>query len=164
MSKVHDKLSACAEHGGAITITMEEARELLTQLRTVLRRTEKLVIDGEEREFSLPTAIGLTLNDYQQASLRTMQYDIKDPILFCSTMLSSEVGEVQGLIQKHFWQGHPLNHEKVKEEAGDVLWAQSGLMWLLGQQLGDVAVSNVRKLMKRYPDGFTSVRSIGRAD
>lgn len=68
------------------------------------------------------------------------------------------------IIKKHIGHGHPLDTEKVHKELGDVLWYVAVLARRIGSTLEDVAASNVEKLRKRYPEGFSSERSINRKD
>ena len=62
---------------------------------------------------------------------------------------------------------HPLDdatRDKIAKEIGDILWYCSMAARGLGLGLAEVAEMNVEKLKKRYPDGFTSERSLNRPD
>lgn len=69
--------------------------------------------------------------------------------------IAGEAGEVADLLKKHFFQGKPENNDKLCEELGDVLWYLSDLARLHGLSLSEVAAFNLRKLRRRYPNGFT---------
>ena len=52
----------------------------------------------------------------------------------------------------------------LKEELGDVLWYCAETASALGLQLDDVAANNIHKLEMRYPEGFSSERSVNRGE
>lgn len=78
--------------------------------------------------------------------------------------LAGECGEVVDLIKKHQHHGVELNREKILQEAGDVFWYLQYLCLVLGVQLDDIAIQNVRKLRLRYQNGFNTKDSIERKD
>jgi len=77
--------------------------------------------------------------------------------------LTGESGEVADHIKKHLGHGHPLDMDSLRKELGDVLWYVAELSTTLGIDLGEVAQGNVDKLLARYPDGFSTKRSLNRA-
>ena len=112
------------------------------------------------------THADLTLNDYQQFALRTMAdptYNEKN-IAVLSLGLTGESGEFADNVKKVLGHGHQLDKDKLIKELGDVLWYAAGLATVLGVSLGEVAQRNVDKLKARYPEGFSSERSINRTD
>lgn len=78
--------------------------------------------------------------------------------------LSGEVGEVNDMLKKYMWHDHPLDMEHFKKELGDVMWYLATLANEFEISLDDVLEENVEKLRKRYPDGFSSERSINREE
>ncbi len=78
--------------------------------------------------------------------------------------LTGEAGEVADLIKKHIGHGHPLDKTKTAKELGDDFWYIAVLACRIGYTLEDIARMNVAKLMARYPEGFSSERSINRKD
>ena len=50
------------------------------------------------------------------------------------------------------------------EELGDVLWYCAELACGLGVTLEEVAMKNIGKLRRRYPEGFSAERSINREE
>lgn len=106
-------------------------------------------------------SVGISANDYQQAALRTANPECRN-IENCGLGLCGESGEVADIIKKHTFQGHPLDKERIKKELGDVAWYMAVLADVLGFSLSDVLETNVEKLRKRYPDGFSTERSINR--
>lgn len=111
----------------------------------------------------------VTLNDYQRAALRTAQVDAADPLSALALAsdalgLTGEAGEVADIIKKRVGHGHPLDSYEVMKELGDVLWYLAVLSHRIGCSLEQVAVANVEKLKARYPEGFSSERSINRRE
>lgn len=106
----------------------------------------------------------MDIDTYQRLAARTIakglsREDVERHALYG---LAGEVGEVLSLFQKEL-QGHGLDHEHLKRELGDVLWMVSELASAEGWSLSGVAMVNVEKLRKRYPEGFESERSLHRA-
>lgn len=75
---------------------------------------------------------------------------------------AGEAGEVEELFKKLAYQGHPLKMSDVLEEMGDTLWYLSYLASVLGVSLGYIARNSVRKVWGRYPEGFSTERSLNR--
>ena len=103
-------------------------------------------------------------NEYQKSAMRFLNPELgKDRVLCNAVMgLCGESGEVTDLVKKHFFQGHELDRDKMAEELGDVAWYLAETCEILGLNLSDVLQGNIEKLAKRYPDGFSSERSIHR--
>lgn len=103
-------------------------------------------------------------NEYQKSAMRFLNPELdKDRVLCNAVMgLCGESGEVIDLVKKHFFQGHELDRDKMAEELGDVAWYLAETCEVLGLNLSDVLQGNIAKLAKRYPDGFSSERSIHR--
>lgn len=111
--------------------------------------------------------IGMTLNEYQRAALRTAtvnEANRLDALGLARDALgvAGEAGEVADLVKKHVGHGHALDADKVKKELGDVLWYVAVLAHRAGFTLETVAEANVAKLRARYPDGFDPERSKNR--
>ena len=105
----------------------------------------------------------MTGNEYQQLAARTINKHLTDRGLEKHALhgMVGEIGEIHSLYQKYY-QGHPLSEEALKEELGDLLWFVSEFATSKGWALEDVMESNIEKLRKRYPDGFSSERSLNR--
>lgn len=99
-------------------------------------------------------------NDYQLEALRTAgdNPDLLNGILG----LCGEAGECAEVVKKNLFQGHPMNKEHLASELGDVAWYLAVSAYCLGYSLEDVFRINIRKLRKRYPEGFDSDHSIHR--
>ncbi len=79
--------------------------------------------------------------------------------------LSGESGEIADHVKKILYHGHPLDDEtrdKIAKELGDILWYCAIGAKGIGMSLAEIAVMNVDKLRKRYPDGFSTEQSLNR--
>lgn len=105
-----------------------------------------------------------TFNEYEVAASKTANMKLP-PEMRVATFamgLAGEAGEVVDILKKHLGHGHPLDKEKLKKELGDVLWYIAALALANDLHLEDIANANVAKLKERYPEGFSSERSINR--
>ena len=100
---------------------------------------------------------------YQACARRTSNtYISTDKIQNALLGLPGEVGELCDHFKKHKFQGHAFDRDHMIEEAGDVLWYLSELADGLDISLEDIAIRNIEKLARRYPDGFDPERSMHR--
>lgn len=108
----------------------------------------------------------MNINEYQEKARRT-----KNPAVsgWASAMeaalgIGSEAGEIIGIIDAWQFRGHELNKAALVNEMGDLLWYLCEMCDYAGVQLADVAENNIRKLERRYPQGFTADLRRGRVD
>ena len=107
----------------------------------------------------------MTINEYQEKALRTAGGYQGDSLLLNGVMgLCGESGECIDIVKKTMFQGHPLDREHLAEELGDVAWYLAVTAKGLGYDLESIMQRNVDKLMKRYPDGFETERSMHREE
>lgn len=104
----------------------------------------------------------MKLNEYQEAAMRTASNQYKRDIIPSALSLAGETGEYVDLIKKECYHGHNYNPEKRKLELGDILWSLAAACEANGTTLNEIAIMNIDKLSKRYPQGFTSEDSINR--
>ena len=106
----------------------------------------------------------MTINEYQTLAMTTLNKELtNDQVLLNGVMgLCGESGEVIDIVKKHISQGHVLNKEKLIEELGDVAWYLAETAYALGVDLESVLQSNIDKLKKRYPEGFSVEKSVNR--
>lgn len=78
--------------------------------------------------------------------------------------MCGEAGEFADCVKKHLHQGHALDHAKLVKEAGDVLWYIALACQALGVSMEGVALANIEKLRKRYPESYSHADSINRKD
>ena len=108
----------------------------------------------------------MTANEYQRQALRTLNpaLDRRDVLINGVMGLCGEAGEAIDIVKKHLAQGHELDREGLIKELGDVAWYLAETAWALDVPLEAVLQRNLDKLRARYPEGFDSERSIGRAE
>ncbi len=106
----------------------------------------------------------MEVNEYQRLALTTMNSKrSEEELLINSVMgLCGESGEVIDIVKKHIFHGHELDKDKLVDELGDVAWYIAECAYALGVSLEDVLRHNIDKLKRRYPDGFSTEKSINR--
>ena len=110
-------------------------------------------------------------NDYQKLAARTLidrpgfELTDRDIMLVWNALgLAGEAGEVAELVKKGILHQHGLDHDRLKNELGDVLWYAAALCTRLGVDMGEVMQANIDKLLERYPNGFSATDSKRRVD
>lgn len=108
----------------------------------------------------------MEFNEYQELSLRTAAnfHDVRMALGITALGLTGEAGEVSDIVKKFLGHGHELDAEVITKELGDVLWYIAVMSDALNITLEDIAQKNIDKLKARYPDGFSTERSINRED
>ena len=109
----------------------------------------------------------MTLNEYQQAAMRTasgMNYGQYGAIMNMALGICGESGEVADLVKKAAFQGHDLDREHVAKELGDCFWYLAVGAEAIGYTLEEIGQMNMAKLEARYPNGFETERSLHRAE
>lgn len=108
----------------------------------------------------------MTFDDYQRLAARTLgPGQTPDQRLANAALgLTGEAGEVAEHVKKHLFHGAPLDRDAVAKELGDCLWYLAALAGAVGVSLGDVAATNIDKLRRRYPDGFSHEASRNRTE
>jgi NTP pyrophosphatase (non-canonical NTP hydrolase) len=108
----------------------------------------------------------MNLDDYQKAAARTMNpaLDRERRLMDAAAGLAEEAGEVMGQVRKAVYVGHPLDRERMVQELGDALWCLAALATTLDVPLAEVATTNLDKLRRRFPDGFSTEASVRRVD
>lgn len=99
--------------------------------------------------------IVMDMNEYQDRTAATAVYNPEKEIEYLTAGLSSEVGEVAGVI-KRIWRDNPdaeVTRENVKKELGDVLWYVAQLAGAFDLGLSEIATDNLDKLMDRHLRG-----------
>lgn len=106
----------------------------------------------------------LTANEYQRLAMTTLNPGLsKRDVLINGVMgLCGESGEAIDIVKKHLHQGHPLDREKLIRELGDIAWYLAETAYALDVSLEKVLQGNIDKLKARYPEGFSSEKSVNR--
>lgn len=73
-----------------------------------------------------------------------------------TTGIAGEGGELLDVSKKTWIYGKPLDVEHLIEELGDLRYYYQQVLNMLGLSDKDIQAANMRKLMKRYPDGVYS--------
>ncbi|MGN0506803.1 MAG: nucleoside triphosphate pyrophosphohydrolase family protein [Lachnospiraceae bacterium] len=108
----------------------------------------------------------MTINEYQKLAMTTLNPELeqKDVLINGVMGLCGESGEVIDLVKKHLAQGHELDTEKMANELGDVAWYLAETATAIGYSLEDIFQMNIDKLKKRYPEGFSTEKSVNREE
>ena len=107
----------------------------------------------------------MTINEYQTAALRTAQTDkitANESLLNSALGVCGESGEVADRVKKFRFQGHDLDFEHIAKELGDIAWYLAVGAYAIGFDLESIFRMNIEKLKSRYPDGFSTDRSLHR--
>jgi NTP pyrophosphatase (non-canonical NTP hydrolase) len=108
----------------------------------------------------------MTINEYQNAAMRTSGKNLTtaEHLLNGALGLTGESGEVADLVKKSMFQGHKWDFDHIAKELGDILWYVAETATAIGEDLETIMQMNIDKLMKRYPDGFSTERSQNREE
>lgn len=108
----------------------------------------------------------MEMKEYQSLAMRTLNRELdKKEVLTNSVMgLCGESGEACDIVKKHLFHGHELDREALIKELGDIAWYLAECAEALDISLDEVLERNIEKLRKRYPEGFSSERSINREE
>ena len=106
----------------------------------------------------------MTINEYQKLAMVTLNPELsKKDVLINGVMgLCGESGEAIDIVKKHLHQGHELDKEKLAKELGDIAWYLAETAWALDIPLEEILRGNIEKLKRRFPEGFSTERSIMR--
>jgi len=78
--------------------------------------------------------------------------------------IASEAGELLDIIKKELVYHSKIDEEHLKEELGDVLHYMMYILRKRNWSLEDLMISNMEKLKKRYPDGYSNEDALLRKD
>ena len=106
----------------------------------------------------------MTIHEYQKLAMTTLNPELsrKDVLINGVMGLCGESGEAIDIVKKHLHQGHELDREKLIKELGDSAWYLAETATALDVSLEDVLERNIEKLRSRYPEGFSTERSVNR--
>ena len=138
----------------------------MKHIGTETEKYEKLGIsyDAEVYEICNEKQEGLFANDYQRQAMTFLNPGMnrKDVLINGVMGLCGEAGETIDIVKKHLYQGHELNKEKLAQELGDIAWYLAETAYALDLPLETILRGNLEKLKNRYPEGFSTERSINR--
>lgn len=105
----------------------------------------------------------MTGNEYQKQAARTAPNTCMfERLANYGFGLVGESGELIDHLKKVLYHDHPVNKPLIREEAGDVLWYLANLLSEFGISMDEVMGGNIKKLKRRYPNGFSPERSRNR--
>ena len=106
----------------------------------------------------------MTINEYQQRAMASLNPELKGrDVLINSVMgLCGESGEAIDIVKKWLAQGHPLGQPLHDGRLAHVAWYLAEAATALDLDLEDILRANLEKLERRYPDGFSTEKSVGR--
>ena len=97
-----------------------------------------------------------SLKDYQSLCRTTAQkfQDRDKEIMTWGLGIAGEAGDLAGCIKKTF--SHKNDQTAgIRENLGDTLWYAAMICNFFKWDLSEVLAENIKKLKKRYPQGFT---------
>ena len=106
----------------------------------------------------------MTIHEYQKLAMTTLNPELsqRDVLINGVMGLCGESGEAIDIVKKHLHQGHELDREKLIKELGDIAWYLAETATALDVSLEEVLERNIEKLRSRYPEGFSTERSVNR--
>lgn len=78
--------------------------------------------------------------------------------------VAGEGGELLDAVKKNWVYGKPVDRDNLLEEMGDAYFYMRKILNIYGWCHQDMINANTRKLLKRYPTGYTDEAAIARAD
>lgn len=68
----------------------------------------------------------------------------------------TEAGELIEAIRNHLFKGEELDLVNLSEEVGDCFWYSALIAKNTNKTFEQIQMTNIKKLMKRFPNGFTN--------
>ena len=104
----------------------------------------------------------LKTREYNSLVKERISHKTTARLIHASLGMTTESAEIADALKKHLMYGKPLDQTNLIEEVGDVLWYAAVLLDELGVSFEDAMEANIRKLKRRYPEGFTADRALNR--
>lgn len=108
----------------------------------------------------------MTINEYQKLAMTTQNPALseRDVLLNGVMGLCGESGEAIDIVKKWLAQGHELDKAHLAKELGDIAWYLAETATALGLTLEEILQANIDKLKARYPEGFSTEKSLHRRE
>ena len=108
----------------------------------------------------------MTINEYQKLAMTTQNPALseRDVLLNGVMGLCGESGEAIDIVKKWLAQGHELDKAHLAKELGDIAWYLAETATALGLTLEEILQANIDKLKVRYPEGFSTEKSLHRKE
>lgn len=105
-----------------------------------------------------------TYSDFVKSRMNPEAYPVDGILLHMILGVCDEAGELSKVIKDVVGYGKDLDKRALVEELGDLMFFAVGACNVIGIDPEWVMLENMRKLKKRYPDGWTQDAAIERAD
>lgn len=107
----------------------------------------------------------MTGNEYQKLASRTIRQDMTKTEQEYHALhgMVGEIGELHSIYQKRY-QGHADTDEHRMKEIGDLLWFVAEYCTACDWSLDEIMQMNIDKLKARFPEGFSTEKSLHRAE
>lgn len=107
----------------------------------------------------------MELKQYQALAMRTAkQLSRQENLVHAALGVTSEAGELATAVKAHVIYGKELDRSNAMEELGDLMWFVSLMAETLEVSLEDIAQLNIAKLQLRYPNKYSDMDALARAD
>lgn len=108
----------------------------------------------------------MTINEYQKLAMTTQNPALseRDVLLNGVMGLCGESGEAIDIVKKWLAQGHELDKAHLAKELGEIAWYLAETATALGLTLEEILQANIDKLKARYPEGFSTEKSLHREE
>ena len=108
----------------------------------------------------------MTIIEYQKLAMTTQNPALseRDVLLNGVMGLCGESGEAIDIVKKWLAQGHELDKAHLAKELGDIAWYLAETATALGLTLEEILQANIDKLRARYPEGFSTEKSLHRKE
>lgn len=106
----------------------------------------------------------MKLNEYQELAARTANDEVMTDPMYTAIGMAEEAGEYGGKVKHEVYHKWPEDRDGKLKELGDLLWYLTMAAKMQGFTLQEVAEANLRKLQKRYPEGFSEEASWNREE
>jgi NTP pyrophosphatase (non-canonical NTP hydrolase) len=94
----------------------------------------------------------MDMKSYQREAQKTAIYGVNHAVIYPALGLAGEAGEVANKVKKMLRDGD-FDRQAVAAELGDCLWYIAAMCRDLNMSMGEVAMGNLEKLMKRKAKG-----------
>jgi NTP pyrophosphatase (non-canonical NTP hydrolase) len=108
---------------------------------------------------NLCSALG---TDLQEVMEDQNNNEIETHLQHLSTALFCKLGKISEPLKKFVYANHELSLLQLEDEIGDLFWYIVNLCSVLEIDIQQVMQSNLDKLARRYPDGYSSEASRNR--
>lgn len=106
----------------------------------------------------------MQIKEYAEYTSRTCA-NLGTPLLDNLHMLlgmSTEIGEIEDVFKKHIAYDKEIDWVNVQEEIGDLMFYVASFCRMNGFDLEEIMGNNIRKLMVRYPEKFSTENALNR--